>query len=162
MAAIKPQKKMGVKSSDIPRFTSCCITGFRDTSDPEGKGHMFLHLEDYRRPTDLEAIYSLSRKSHAALHARFTSPERWLSLVKEHYVHGAWFTLLSMDPADMHRQFDDVYPEGLPSAGEFWTGVSDEFGIGQSTFDRATADVSAFKLWGSDRSKSDELVVGLS
>lgn len=87
---------------------------------------MFTHLEDYREPLDW---YPVSKHVHRLLHRRFLEPERWLRLVIKHYVHGAWFTLLTMDVVDMHRPFDDIYPNGLPSAGDTNEDLANEQGI---------------------------------
>lgn len=91
----------------------CCVTGFSRPDDPKGAGYIFTHLEDYRKPLEW---YPMSKRAHYLLHRRFIDPKPWERLVAKHYRKGAWFTLLTMNVADMYRPFDEIYPVGLPSA----------------------------------------------
>lgn len=133
-ASIKPQSN-AARTGQIPRFSKCCISGFSDPSDPRGKGYIFAHLEDYGRPVDIDAIYPLSRKVHPALHSRFTKPAWWRGIVRDHYVHGAWFTFLTMEEADMNRPFEQIYPLGIPPCDEVWPDVAEKLGLSLSLFD---------------------------
>jgi hypothetical protein len=87
---------------------------------------MFMHLEDYLAPLEFLPV---SKSTHAALHGRFRDPARWSRLVARHYVHGAWFTFLTMDEADMRRPFGEIYPLGLPKVGELWPALADRLGV---------------------------------
>ena len=71
------------------------------------------HGEDYRRADSCRAC-------HNAIHMRFRRPDHWQRLVRQHEHPGAWFTLLSIDPASLTRPFDETYPEGLPEPGSQW------------------------------------------
>ena len=70
------------------------------------------HGEDYRRA---DSVYGLCRPCHYAIHMRFRRPDHWQRLVRQHEYPGAWFTLLSIDPASLWRPFDETYPHGLPA-----------------------------------------------
>jgi hypothetical protein len=71
------------------------------------------HGEDYRRA---DGVYPICRPCHHAIHMRFRRPDHWQRLVRRHEYPGAWFALLSIDPASLWRPFDETYPQGLPSA----------------------------------------------
>ncbi len=129
-ATNRPQRE-ALRAGVIEQPLVCCITGFSRPDDPQGAGYQFLHLEDYRRPLD---FYPVSKSAHAALHARFRDPERWKRVVHANYVAGAWFTLLSMNPADQAVDFDKLYPEGLPGPGETWTDYAAGLGISREMF----------------------------
>lgn len=109
-----------------------------------------MHLEDYAVPLQ---FYPVARYAHALLHQRFTDPLAWNRLVRKHYVHGAWFTLLTMDPADMGRRFAEVYPQGLPAEGEVRPAVADALGITPAHFVDSVAEaersggVSSQNIW---------------
>jgi hypothetical protein len=106
----------------------CCITGYY-TADYHKR--VQTHLEDYRRPLDWIPI---SQAAHKALHQRFTRPRNWFQLVGEHYVHGAWFTLLVMSPTKMLHPFTQTYPLSLPGPNELWPHVADKWGITRDLF----------------------------
>jgi hypothetical protein len=128
-----PVQKAAVRAGRIRQPTTCGITG-------TGTGYVFMHLEDYTQPLD---FYPVGRSAHHLLHQRFTDPLPWMRLVRHYYVHGAWFTLLSMDPADMARPFAEVYPQGLPREGECWPGLADELGLTPAHFAVSVEDPSA-------------------
>lgn len=110
--AVTPIQNAAVMSGELIRPTVCSICSFTDPGDPKGRGYIFAHLEDYRTPLD---ILPACKRCHHVLHARFSKPDAWLTIVAEHYRAGAWFTLLTMRPEDMLRPFDDIYPVGLPA-----------------------------------------------
>lgn len=120
----KPQRYERYSRGNNP--TVCCVTGFTKPEDPKGAGYMFTHLEDYRNPL---AWIPMSKRAHYVLHRRFVDPHSWLRLVAKHYVHGAWFTLLTLNVEDMYRPFDEVYPKGLPGQHELWPNFADELRI---------------------------------
>ncbi len=109
--AIIPTQNKAVREDRIKRPTVCSICGHSKPDDPKGAGYIFMHTERYDRPLDL---YPACKRCHAALHARFDDPARWLAVVKENWRQGAWFTLLSMDPASQFQPFEITYPRGLP------------------------------------------------
>lgn len=129
MSTCRPQRQERYELGNNP--TVCCITGFTRPDDPKRNGYMFAHLEDYRKPLDW---YPVSKRAHALLHRRFLEPEKWMRFIAKHYVHGAWFTFLTMDVRDMYRSFDDIYPDGLPLLGETWPEYADELGITHQLF----------------------------
>ena len=126
----KPQKVERYKKGNNPSV--CCMTGFSRPDDIKGAGYMLAHLEDYHRPLDW---LPMSNSAHNLLHRRFKSPQKWKRLVAKHYVHGAWFTLLTMDIRDMYRPYADTYPDGLPKLDENWPELADKMGINRSTFE---------------------------
>ncbi len=73
----------------------------------------------------------MSKYAHTLLHRRFIEPDKWMRFVAKHYVHGAWFTFLTMDVWDMYRPYDDIYPDGLPCAKKTWPEYADAKGIVQ-------------------------------
>lgn len=109
--AITPIQNEALRTGKIKRPTTCSICGFSDPANPKGRGYIFLHTERYDRPLE---IYPVCKRCHAALHARFRDPERFRVLVADNFVEGAWFTLLSFDPASQFRPFEETYPMGLP------------------------------------------------
>lgn len=111
--ATNPIQRRALEDGTLIRPDRCSICGFSDPADPTGRGYIFLHLEDYRRPL---AILPACKRCHAALHARFREPGRWLRIARRHWQEGLWFALLSMDPESQTRPFDETYPRGLPGA----------------------------------------------
>jgi hypothetical protein len=112
-AASSPIQNRAVRTGRMVHPTTCSVCGFSDPANPKGRGYIFAHLEDYRRPLE---THPACKACHAALHARFSDPARWLRIARANYRPGAWFTLLTMDPASQTTAFDVTYPEGLPSA----------------------------------------------
>lgn len=90
----------------IPRQCSLCGCG--------QEWPLAYHAEDYRRA---DSVYAICRRCHYAIHMHFLRPDHWQRMVRQHGYPGAWFTLLSTDPASLERPFDKTYPEGLPLAG---------------------------------------------
>src|ERR1700676_1639823 len=129
-ATNRPQR-IAIKSGIIQQPTVCSITGFSRPEDLQGAGYIFPPLENYSKPLD---FYPGCKSAHAALHARFRDPARWFRLVSRHYVHGAWWTFLSMLEADMLPPFAEVYPEGLPAPGELWERRATELEISPALF----------------------------
>lgn len=111
--ATNPIQREAMRSGKLMQPIACSICGFSNPEDLRGSGYIFLHLEDYRQPL---AIHPACKKCHAALHARFRDPQRWLGIAEAAFRTGAWFTLLTMDPASQRRSFDITYPNGLPPA----------------------------------------------
>jgi hypothetical protein len=144
--AASPIQTEAVKRGRIRKPAVCGLSGFTRPDDPNGWGYIFMHNEDYSRPL---SSYALSRTAHYALHSRFTDPLRWTRLVRRHYRHGAWFTLLTMDPADMRRPFEDTYPIGLPVEGELWPDVADELGLSAQSFPNGVHEIAreGFIAW---------------
>ncbi|MDK9721982.1 MAG: hypothetical protein OEL53_12450 [Rhodospirillales bacterium] len=110
--ASNPVQNQAFRDGRLVRPTTCSVCGFSDPEDPKGRGYIYAHLEDYRRPLDL---LPCCKRCHAALHARFREPERWAKLLQQYGQPGRWFTLLSMDPDSQTRPFDETYPNGLPT-----------------------------------------------
>ena len=131
--ATNPIQRAGKQAGEIIQPTVCGITG-------QPSPYVFLHLEDYGRP--LDAILPVGKWEHSKLHARFTDPIPWQRLVRERYVHGAWWTFLTMDPTDMLRPFADVYPRGLPSHKELWPELADELALSPSAFAAKASEVT--------------------
>ncbi len=138
--AVTPLQKEATRRGLIVQPSVCGVTGVSNPNDPRGDGYVFQHNEDYGRPL---AFYAVARRVHSALHARFTDPLTWCALVQQHYVHGAWFTLLTMDPADMRRPFHEVYPKGLPAEGEVWPGLATAVGLAPGRFPATQAQATA-------------------
>lgn len=109
--AVTPIQNKAVREGKLMRPTVCSICGHTEPDDPKGAGYIFMHTERYDQPLDL---YPACKRCHAALHARFVDPGRWITVVRENWRQGAWFTLLSMDPASQFLPFDKTYPTGLP------------------------------------------------
>lgn len=105
-----PIQNAAIRDGRLQRPTTCSICGFSDPSQPKSRGYIFLHLEDYRQPLD---ILPCCKGCHAALHARFTDPARWLRRLERHGQAGRWFMNLTMDPLSQTRPFDQIYPAGL-------------------------------------------------
>ncbi len=108
--AVTPIQNKAVREGKLIRPTVCSICGHSKSDAPKGAGYIFMHTERYDRPLDL---YPACKRCHAALHARFDDPARWFVVVKQNWRQGAWFTLLSMDPASQYQSFDITYPNGL-------------------------------------------------
>lgn len=123
--------------------TVCGITGFSDPADPRGRGYIFTHLENYEEHQCLEWL-PCCKLAHRLLHDRFINPKAWFRFVAEHYVHGAWWTMLTTSPVKMFvrpapsggimRPFWSIYPKGLPAHGEFWPEYATEAGISRDLF----------------------------
>lgn len=109
--AVTPIQNAAIRSGQVIRPTTCCICGFSDAAHPQGRGYIYLHTEDYRKPL---TIYPLCKIHHADLHARFRDPERWLAVLRLYGKPGDWFVHLSLDPASQWKSFDEQYPDGLP------------------------------------------------
>lgn len=109
--ATLPIQKTAVASGAWTHPTQCSICGFSDLSDPRGRGYIFAHLEDYDRPL---RIHPACRRCHAALHARFSEPTRWVAVTASHGHDGSWFRKLSMNPALQALPFWTIYPHDLP------------------------------------------------
>ena len=112
MASI-PIQNAAAKTGRFRFPTICSICGHTDPTRPRTAGYIYAHLEDYRRPL---SCHPACRHCHAALHARFREPERWQRVLAKHHCAGAWFTLLTPDPASQTMPFDMIYPNGLPEA----------------------------------------------
>lgn len=108
--ATNPVQNQAFRDGRLQRPTTCSICGFTDPNDPKGRGYIYAHLEDYRKPLD---ILPCCKRCHAALHARFREPERWLALLEQYGQPGKWFTRLSMEQESQTRPFDETYPDGL-------------------------------------------------
>jgi hypothetical protein len=119
----------------------CCITGY---VTPDYPRRVQTHLEDYRSPLDWIPI---SPAAHKALHQRFTRPRNWFQLVGQHYVHGAWFTLVVMSPTKMLHPFTQTYPIGLPLPGQLWPEVADRWGITRELFFQRDITDTIRHLW---------------
>ena len=126
-----------IRAGSITQPTVCGITGHTG-------GYVYMHTEDYGLPL---AFYPIARFAHALLHQRFTDPLPWNRLVKKHYVHGAWFTFLTMDPNDMQRAFAQVYPQGLPADGEVWPTLADAIGLTPAHFAVSVAEAARSGLF---------------
>jgi len=124
MLLSKPQRAERYSRGNNPMI--CCMTGFSRPDALRGTGYMFTHLEDYQKPL---LWYPMSKRAHTLLHRRFVEPEKWMRFVAKHYVHGAWFTLLTMNVRDMYEPYCKTYPQGLPSAQEVWPDYADECGV---------------------------------
>ena len=112
--ATLPIQKAAATSGAWTHPTRCSICGLSDPSTPRGRGYIFAHLEDYDRPL---RVHPACRSCHAALHARFRDPARWLAVSGRHGHAGSWFRLLTMNPANQAAGFWDIYPQDLPDAG---------------------------------------------
>ena len=134
-----PIQKLAVAERRIVKPTACGITGYGAGGDTSGRGYVFMHNEDYGSPLE---FYAVGRFVHHALHSRFTDPLRWFRLVRKHYVHGAWFTMLTMDPSDMQRPFSETYPRGLPADGVLWPSVAGELGLSPTVFSTTVAEAA--------------------
>lgn len=108
--AVTPIQNKALREGRLQRPTVCSICLDSRSEYPKGRDYRFLHTEDYSRPLN---ILPCCKPCHAALHARFDDPARWLEVVKENWRKGAWFTLLSMDPASQYQSFSVTYPNGL-------------------------------------------------
>lgn len=108
--AVTPIQNKAIKEGRLVRSTVCSICLDDRDEFPKGRDYRFLHTEDYSRPLD---IYPCCKRCHAALHARFDDPARWLIVAKENWREGAWFTHLSMDPQSQYQPFEVTYPDGL-------------------------------------------------
>ena len=70
-----------------------------------------MHNEDYRVPL---RFYPVCKQCHAALHARFDDPARWVRVLQLHNRPMAWFTLLTLETKSQWTPFDVTYPADLP------------------------------------------------
>ena len=111
--ASTPLQNAALRDGRLQRPRTCSICGFSDPSQPKGRGYIYLHLEDYRKPLD---ILPCCKRCHAALHARFKDPTRWLRILERHGQPGRWFMFLTMDPSSQTIPFDQTYPDSLPGA----------------------------------------------
>jgi hypothetical protein len=109
--ATVPIQNQAIRKGLLRRPDTCSICKFSVPEDLMGRGYIFLHLEDYRRPLD---ILPCCKSCHAALHARFENPERWFRRRASFERVDAWFMALTMDPASQAKPFDEIYPKGLP------------------------------------------------
>jgi hypothetical protein len=109
--ATTPLQNAAMREGRLVRPQRCSICRFGDPVHIEGRGYIFSHLEDYRDPL---AVLPACKTCHAALHARFRDPERWLRIAERHTRPGAWFLALTLDPASQEAPFDRTYPVGLP------------------------------------------------
>lgn len=109
--AVTPIQNAMFRSGQLMRPTVCSICGFTDTARINGSGYIFAHLEKYDRPAEL---FPACKKCHAALHARFRDPQRWLWRLQSVELRSEWPTLLSLDPFSQWRPFGATYPSGLP------------------------------------------------
>lgn len=109
--ALNPIQNALFRSGQLARPTVCSVCGFSDPARIRTSGFIYAHLERYDRPAEL---FSTCKKCHAALHARFRDPQRWLSRLQSVELRSEWPRLLSLDPASQWRTFQDTYPDGLP------------------------------------------------
>lgn len=119
--AVTPIQNAMFRSGELGRPTVCSICGFSDPARLEGQGYIFAHLERYDRPKEL---YPACKRCHAALHARFRDPDRWLNLCAKCVRPSVWFIELSMDPASQQQPFSITYPAGLPQV-DYPPGLTD-------------------------------------
>jgi len=115
--ATNPIQNAALRDGRLIRPDTCSICGFSLPSELSGRGYIYLHLEDYRRPL---APLPVCKRCHPILHARFRDPEPWLRIVRRYWQPGRWFTLLTMAPESQTRPFDETYPDGLPDVWEVW------------------------------------------
>lgn len=109
--AVNPIQRAMFRSGQLIKPTVCSICGFSDPTRINGSGFIFSHTEMYDRP---DVLFPACKKCHAALHARFRDLPRWQGILERHGRAGAWFVLLSLDPASQWRPFGQTYPDGLP------------------------------------------------
>jgi hypothetical protein len=112
-SASVPIQNAAFRDGRLKRPDTCSICGFGDPTDPKGRGYVYAHLEDYRKPLD---ILPCCKSCHAALHARFQDPARWQRVLARHGAPGRWFMHLTMDPGSESRPFDETYPAGVAAA----------------------------------------------
>ena len=112
--AVTPIQNAAVRSSELIRPTVCSICGFSDPANLDGRGYIFMHLEDYSDP--IGGVLPACKRCHYALHARFWKPGLWLGVVQRNEWPGAWFSSLAMQRRDMLRPFGETYPHGMPHA----------------------------------------------
>lgn len=106
--ATNPVQRAAAQRGEFRFPDTCSICGFSDPPNIRTSGYIFAHLEDYRRP--LECL-PCCKRCHAALHARFLEPQRWLTLVARHAGGGEWFTKLTMDANSQTLPYDKIYPQ---------------------------------------------------
>lgn len=99
------------RSGQLIRPTECSICGFSDPARINGSGYIFAHTEMYDSPA---VLFPACKRCHAALHARFRDPDRWLRLLASIEVLSEWPRLLTLDPSSQWRPFAESYPTGLP------------------------------------------------
>lgn len=90
-----------------PRRCSICRIERNDPSGPR----IALHDEDYAHPL---RAYPICLRCHNLLHRRFSQPEPWLRLLRQHARDNCWFAMLSLDRQSLQRPFNETYPDGLP------------------------------------------------
>ena len=101
-----PRERRAWNGRALPIPLQCSICGCGPEERP-----LAYHGEDYR---SMDSVYAICRRCHYAIHIRFRRPDHWRKVVRCHEYPGAWFTLLSTDPASLWRPFDETYPQGLP------------------------------------------------
>lgn len=111
--ATLPIQKAAIASGELARPTACSICGVTGSRDWKAHDAVWLHDENYADPL---AAYAACRRCHRLLHERFEQPAPWLQLVRQYARGGAWFELLSMDPASLRQPFAITYPSGLPNS----------------------------------------------
>lgn len=111
--AVTPIQNAAVRSGELIRPTVCSICAFSDPANLDGRGYVFMHLEDYSDP--IGSVLPACKRCHYALHARFWKPGLWLGIVRRNGPPESWFAALSLDPHDMLRPFGETYPHGIPS-----------------------------------------------
>lgn len=109
--AVTPVQNALFRSGQLARPMVCSICGFSDPARLRTSGYIFAHLERYDRPAEL---FPACKRCHAALHARFRDPQRWLWRLQSVELRSEWPTLLSLDPACQWRPFEETYTSGLP------------------------------------------------
>jgi hypothetical protein len=107
-----PIQNEAVRQGLIKQPDTCSICGFSKPDNLKGQGYIFMHLECYAHPLD---IYPACKRCHAALHARFVDPGRWIEIVKANFREGAWFTMLTLNPKSQWMPYNVIYPNGLPA-----------------------------------------------
>jgi hypothetical protein len=104
-----PRERRAWNGRALPIPRQCSICGCGPDERP-----LAYHGEDYR---SMDSVYAICRRCHYAIHIRFRRPDHWRKVLRQHQYPGAWFTLLSIDPASLWRPFDETYPQGLPGPG---------------------------------------------
>lgn len=123
--AITPIQNAMFKWGQLLRPAVCSICGFSDPARVNGSGYIFAHTERYDRP---DVLFPACKQCHAALHARFRDPERWLGRLESIEVQSEWPRLLTLNPASQWRPFAESYPLGLPIPKQMRSAQEDLFG----------------------------------
>lgn len=118
--AVTPIQNAMFRSGELIRPTVCSICDFSRPDQINGSGYIYSHLERYDRPAE---IYPACKPCHAALHARFRDPQRWLRLCERNRRPEAWFLALTLDPATQWLPFGETYPKGLPPPPTLGSGL---------------------------------------